>query len=605
MHFPTDLNLLWDAGSKCVDWIEKLHAQPGLALPGWRKANMRRDARTNDTLPRHSRDTVKFNFAPTPAINRTPCPCAAPPTHRRTVHRARRARELSPFLPAPILHGGGVTSDPTGPTPSAARLEQFRTKAPRQRIHPTEKWVLYVISAQLVLLPWALGGMKEWAQWVSFGLSVLAFGLALLPRDYDEVGPGQAPFRLYTWPKLLRFPIWWLGLALLGYIVIQALNPAWIYETDGKGWWMKAIPHQKWLPSGVDVPFERWGPWRMLLIYASVLLSVCALWIGLTRRRSLQLLFTVLATNAFFLAILGIAQRATGADKIFWFWRPPASYFVSSFIYKNHAGAYFNLLLALCSGLALWHYERGLRRLDKSSPAGLFAFFATAIVLVVVFSYSRTATLLLFAFLLVAVVVFIWRQRRQPDTGNRNPLLVLSVVIALGAFLYLGFKSLRTERFLASLAHLQNQVQDAGLGVREVAAQATWEMAKDKPVFGWGAGSFRFCFPIYQHRYPEIVRDPGRYMYWDHAHNDYVELASEFGLAGSAALLALGGFLALRYLRADSWRNPVGLFTGLGLGLVVIHAGVDFHAYNPAILTTACALAVAAIRWSESEEAGG
>lgn len=38
VHFPTDLNLLWDAGRKCVDLIEKLSAQPGLALPGWRKA---------------------------------------------------------------------------------------------------------------------------------------------------------------------------------------------------------------------------------------------------------------------------------------------------------------------------------------------------------------------------------------------------------------------------------------------------------------------------------------------------------------------------------------------------------------------------------------
>lgn len=37
VHFPTDLNLLWDAGRKCVDWIEKLRCS-GCALPGWRKA---------------------------------------------------------------------------------------------------------------------------------------------------------------------------------------------------------------------------------------------------------------------------------------------------------------------------------------------------------------------------------------------------------------------------------------------------------------------------------------------------------------------------------------------------------------------------------------
>lgn len=498
-----------------------------------------------------------------------------------------------------------MPTDPSGPSPSAARLEQFRSKAPRQQIHPTEKLLLYVVSAQLVFLPWALGGMKEWAQWMGFGLSALGFTLSLLPRTYDDVPPGQAPFRLYTWPKLVRFPIWWLGLALLGYITIQGLNPAWVYQADGKGWWMKGIPHTEWLPSGVDVPFERWGPWRMLLIYASVLLSVCAVWIGLTRRRSLQLLFTALAANAFFLAILGIAQRATGADKMFWFWKPPATYFVSSFIYKNHAGAYFNLLLALCCGLALWHYERGLRRLDKSSPSGLFAFFGTAVVLLVVFSYSRTATLLMFAFLLVAGGIFFWRQKRQPDAGNRGPLITIIVLLALGSFIYLGLKSLRTERFMASIAQLQNQIEAAGLGTREIAAQATWEMAKDEMIFGWGSGSFRFCFPIYQHRYPALMKlpDSGRAMYWDHAHNDYVELLAEFGLVGGALLVLMAGYLGFSYLRIAAWRNPVALFGGLGCGLVAVHSIVEFHAYNPAILATFCVLAGGTIRWVEIEEA--
>jgi hypothetical protein len=36
VHFPTDLNLLWDAGRKCVDLVEGLLAA-GYALPGWRK----------------------------------------------------------------------------------------------------------------------------------------------------------------------------------------------------------------------------------------------------------------------------------------------------------------------------------------------------------------------------------------------------------------------------------------------------------------------------------------------------------------------------------------------------------------------------------------
>jgi transposase, IS5 family len=38
VHFPTDLNLLWDAGRKCVDLIAKYRDQFGYPLPGWRKA---------------------------------------------------------------------------------------------------------------------------------------------------------------------------------------------------------------------------------------------------------------------------------------------------------------------------------------------------------------------------------------------------------------------------------------------------------------------------------------------------------------------------------------------------------------------------------------
>ena len=38
VHFPTDLNLLWDAGRKCVELIEKYRDQFGYELPHWRKA---------------------------------------------------------------------------------------------------------------------------------------------------------------------------------------------------------------------------------------------------------------------------------------------------------------------------------------------------------------------------------------------------------------------------------------------------------------------------------------------------------------------------------------------------------------------------------------
>jgi len=54
VHFPTDLNLLWDAGRKCVDLIVKYRDQYGYALPGWRKAKeWRRQLKRCERLASH------------------------------------------------------------------------------------------------------------------------------------------------------------------------------------------------------------------------------------------------------------------------------------------------------------------------------------------------------------------------------------------------------------------------------------------------------------------------------------------------------------------------------------------------------------------------
>jgi O-antigen ligase len=486
------------------------------------------------------------------------------------------------------------------PQPHRTALDHFRAKTTRQKTHPTESALLWVVSAQLVFLPWALGGMKVWAQWISLGFSVIGFGLALLPRNYGETTSGQAPFRLYTWPKLIRFPIFWLGLAFLAYITIGALNPAWEYKSDGRGWWMVNISHNNWLPTGVRVPFEMWGPWRMLLIYSSVWLTVSAVWIGFTRRKTFQSLFTVLAGNAFVLACVGIAQRATGATKVFWSWTPPAPYFVSSFIYKNHAGAYFNLLLALCAGLAFWHYDRSQRRLDKSSPAGLFAFFGTGVAMIVFFSYSRTATILMFAFLIITFAICTRTLVMTPQDGKRDKLMAVILCVAFIAFTWIGLVSLKTERFMQTMRQMSGQTET--INGRTIAARATLDMAKEHAFAGSGAGSFRFLFPKYQQHYPEISIDNGKRMYWEHAHNDYLEVLAEYGLIGVGILGSAILFLVTKLLRLYAWQHSLPLFVVLGLGITAIHSLVDFGFYNIAILTTWCVLSFGTVRWLELEE---
>lgn len=483
------------------------------------------------------------------------------------------------------------------PTPSL--VQQFRTRTGRQKIHPQEMALLVGVSAVLVYQSWAYGSMRPVAQSIALGLSVVAFILALVPRAYEDAGPGQAPFRLYTWPKLIRFPIFWIGLVMLGIIVIQGLNPAWAFTTNGKTWWIEAIPHIEWLPAGMRVPFERWGPWRMLMIYATVWFTVCSIWIGFTRRKTFQAFFTLLAGNAFLLAALGIAQRATNAKGIFWYWTP-TDYFVSSFTYKNHAGAYFNLMLALCAGLAFWYYERSLRRLDKSGPSGLFAFFGTAVAMIVIFSYSRTATVLMFGFLAVTFGIFLWRVVIRARPGERNPLMLIMVTGAFAAFLWIGATSLNTSRFTQGINKLSSEVET--LNGRVSAIAPSWDMINARPVSGWGAGCFRFAFPRFQINYPDAWKQFGGRVYWEHPHNDYLEFLSEWGWLGAGLVLTGAGFALWHLLRLRVWSNPLALFLVLGCAVTMAHASIEYLFYNPAILNTWIALLFGTIRWVELEE---
>ena len=486
-------------------------------------------------------------------------------------------------------------------------MDVFRAPGRRVPIHPRERLLVGTVAVHLVFLPWALGTVHVWSQFVSLGLSSLSFIFALLPRSYDaDHNSHAAPFRLFTWPKLIRFPLFWLGLLFLGYVFTQALNPAFRYTLtpDKLGWFMSPIAHLTWLPTGMDTPFARANAWRSLVVYGSVWLTVCSVWTGLTRRKSLQTLLTVLAVNGVALAVFGFVQRGLGWDKIFGFWQPPASYFVSSFIYKNHAGAYFNLMLTLCAGLAYWHYTRGQRRLEKSTPGGLFMFFAAVVTMIVIFSYSRTATFLMLGFQIIAFGTFILRELVLGPSDHRRPFATGVLVLGIGAFVALvGYALKNVNVYARAEIVFADGLEKTGRS-RNLAADATMEMFRDRPALGWGAGSFRFYFPNYQVRYPEITTAPGvKRLFWEHAHNDYLELLSEVGLVGTGILMAALVIGVVALLRTHFWENPASLLIALGLLQTLAHCWVDFNFYNPAILITWCTLWPVLIRWTELEEA--
>lgn len=488
------------------------------------------------------------------------------------------------------------------PKPKANLVQNFRGEARiAVPLHPLEHALVVVAIIHLCFLPWAFGARTPWAQIVSLGLAVLAFVIALWPRRYSgELAP-EGDFTLHTWPRLLRFPPFWLGLGFCLYIVIGALNPSYERMSNGSVWYLKPLEHIDWLPSGLDAPFEIMNAWRTLIIVASVWLLACSLWTAITRRTAIQSILTAVVINGAILSLVAILQKMTGANKILWFLSGAPEYFHGTFYYKNHAAAYFNLTAIVSAGLMIWHHIRGLRHLERSSPSPVFAFGFIVIGSCVFMSGSRTGMILLTGYILImATTYLIWRLRRSAGPSNR--LLTVLATLAILGFVATAIYFLNLDKSIDQIRRLANEDKQWSVEARIQARDATYELFRDQPLTGWGAGSFRHAFPSHQQNYPDIFRGPGRrYFYWEHAHNDYVQALAEFGIIGFALPVLALLWLIVKLCRLGGYRHPAFLLTLLGLGLTLCHSWVDFQLYNACILTTFGAIAVLLVRWAELE----
>jgi putative inorganic carbon (HCO3(-)) transporter len=129
------------------------------------------------------------------------------------------------------------------------------------------------------------------------------------------------------------------------------------------------------------------------------------------------------------------------------------------------------------------------------------------------------------------------------------------------------------------LARRFEQTTTVEMQEREDPARHAVRLIKDYPAFGAGPGSFYIAFPRY--------RQENDRSFFDHAHNDYVEFASESGLLG---LGLLGAFVAMSLaaaLRAQ-WKRRDPLMRGMsfacimGVTAILIHSWADFNLQIPA-----------------------
>ena len=105
--------------------------------------------------------------------------------------------------------------------------------------------------------------------------------------------------------------------------------------------------------------------------------------------------------------------------------------------------------------------------------------------------------------------------------------------------------------------------------------RVAWEMVRDEPLTGTGAGSWEAHW-LRERPMAFDTRD---------AHNLYLELLAELGPAGLALLLGTFAlpFLAIGRARHTAW----GPAAGAALGTVLLHAGLDWDWEIPAVILPA------------------
>jgi O-antigen ligase len=176
-----------------------------------------------------------------------------------------------------------------------------------------------------------------------------------------------------------------------------------------------------------------------------------------------------------------------------------------------------------------------------------------------------------------------------------RPMLLLVASLVLVDLVVVG-TWVGLEQVIARVQGTELLIEQGGtqesVEQRQLAATHALDLVKDFALTGTGAGSFYGAFVRY--------RAPGEY-FFDHAHNDYVELLSDWGLVGVGllGLLVLSTVVVcLRCLATRQSHMARGMAFGCLMAMLAlaIHSSVDFNLQIPA--NALLIVVVMAVGWS-------
>jgi O-antigen ligase len=212
------------------------------------------------------------------------------------------------------------------------------------------------------------------------------------------------------------------------------------------------------------------------------------------------------------------------------------------------------------------------------SPKMRLRLLLVIMVIALVLTRSRMGNAAFFSAMLVAgFVAIVLMRKTAPQTMALIASLVVIDVLVVGTWVGL-------ERVAERLQGTEMMIAEGGksesVEARTQAAFMALPMVKDFALVGSGGGSFYNVFLNYTT--PEFSLN-----FFDHAHNDFVEIAADYGLLGlglMGLLVAATLWTVLKVMARRRSALPRGIAFGVAMSITAlqIHSTVDFNLQIPA-----------------------
>ncbi|MBU2895071.1 O-antigen ligase family protein [Colwellia sp. D2M02] len=297
-----------------------------------------------------------------------------------------------------------------------------------------------------------------------------------------------------------------------------------------------------------------------------------------TSEKRLKQLLLVMVCSGTFQAVYGSLQAMSGNELSWIFEVQNSTIATGSFIYKNHFANFLLLCLSMGVGLLVASLSKNkfinkraqIRELIGSLLKGK-AILRIALALMViglVMSRSRMGNAAFFiAMSATGIFAFIYYKHRSKGLSILLVSLLVIDTFILGAWFGLDKLKARIEQTALS-QESRDEVNIYGL-----------ELINDFTITGTGAGTFYTIFPM--------VKGDDIKLFYDHAHNDYLQFTIEYGFPITMLLAAIV-LMSLKQTVYTMRKRQNSLMKGTAFGCMMaiigmlIHSSVDFNLQSPA-----------------------